>query len=252
MSKILLLLLLCTAFYAAGQSDRISADSLWKINTQNDLAAKKASGSDTGKVLNSEDDIKAQLILLALNNSQVVAADANVRIAEIARKKANSSFLSSVSVGGNINEFVINNSPAASFFPKYNFGITVPFDVFAKAKAEKRTTEELITVNKSQKILIGEALKAKVLMQYENYKEKKELLLLQRIILDDEAAAYEKAQRDYKDEAITIDEMNKVYREMIGAKASLTTKEKELNIAIIEIEQTIGVPLTTVLEKRTQ
>lgn len=250
MNKMKLIVLLFYGSCAVAQSGVKASDSLKRAGNQNAITLNTVPLSDTSRILNSEDDIKAKLILLALNNAQAVAADANVRIAEIARRKANSSFLSSVSLGGNVNEFVINNSPAANFFPKYNFGFTIPLDMFARNRAEKRTADEMIIFSSSQKELIGEALKAKVLAQYENYKEKKELLELQRIITDDDIAAYEKAQKDYKDEITTIEEVNKLYREYIDSRATLATKEKDLNIAIIGIEETIGVPLKTVLEKR--
>lgn len=206
--------------------------------------------SDTSIILNTEEDIKAKLIFLALKNAQNVAADANVRIAEIARRKANSSFLSSINMGANVNEFVVNNSPAANFFPKYNIGLYIPLDIFANTKAAKRTADELIIIGNSQKAMISDALKAKVLKQYEIYKEKKQLLELQRITTNDDIAAYEKAQKDYKDEIITIEDVNKKYGELINSRGNLVSKEKDLNISIIEIEEIIGVPLKTVLEKR--
>lgn len=250
MNKIILIVSLFLGSCAIAQPENKGSDSLAETHAKIAASLIESALTDTGKILNSEDDIKAQLTLLALNNSRAIAADANVRIAEIARRKANSSILGSVNLGGNVNEFVVNNSPAANFFPKYNLGITIPLDMFAKNKAEKRTAEEMIVISTSQKILIAEALKAQVLKQYEIYKEKKQLLELQRIITDDDIAAYEKAQKDYKDDAIPIEDVNKLYKELITSRSNLISKEKDLNIAIIEIEETIGVPLKTVLEKR--
>jgi outer membrane protein TolC len=241
-----LLLYGCTAM---AQKPVPPADTAKRVFTNYASATRMVSVSDTTRELTAEEDIKAQLILLALNNPQAVAADANVRIAEIAARKANSSLLSSISIGGNVNEFVVNNSPAASFFPKYNVGLTIPLDLFARTKAEKRTAQEVIVASKAQKQLIAEALKARVLSQYEIYKEKKKLLELQQIAVNDDIASYEKAQKDFKDDIITLDEVNKVYREMITSKGTLVSKEKELNIAIIELEQTIGAPLYTVFVK---
>ncbi len=250
MNKMILVVLLFCGCDAMSQSGGKLSGALKNPLNQYSAPIKPVTVSDTNIVLNNEDDIKAQLIFLALNNAQAVAADANVRIAEIARRKANSSFLSSVNLGGNVNEFVVNNSPAANFFPKYNIGLTIPLDMFAKNKAEKRTANEMIIVSTSQKELVGEALKTKVLVKYEIYKEKKELLELQRIATDDDIAAYEKAQKDYKDDNLTIEDVNKIFRELITSKGNLVSKEKDFNIAIIEIEEIIGVPLKTVLEKR--
>src|SRR5690606_17872625 len=113
----------------------------------------------------SDDAIKEKLVKLALkNNAEVTAADANIRIAEISRKRANTSMLSSVNLGANANEFVINNSPAANFFPKYNIGVSIPLDLFAKNKAEKQTANQMITINTAQKEVIEKSIRAKVLI----------------------------------------------------------------------------------------
>jgi outer membrane protein TolC len=250
MNNMVSIALLFYGCFAFAQSRVKKSDSLKQEGNQYASAMNPVPVSDTNIVLNSEEDIKAKLIFLALNNAQAVAADANVRIAEIARRKANSSFLGSVNLGGNVNEFVVNNSPAANFFPKYNVGLTIPLDMFARNRAEKRTASEMITFSTSQKELVAEALKAKILIRYENYKEKKELLELERGTLDDDIATYEKAQKDYKGNIITIEDLNRIYRESITSKGNLASKVKDLNIAIIEIEEIIGVPLKTVLEKR--
>jgi outer membrane protein TolC len=220
-------------------------DASAQVTTRRPVAA-----SDSSKLIKSDADIKAQLIALALKNPQAIAAEANVQVAKIARRKAGSAALSSLSVSGNVNEFVINESPAANFFPKYNFGLAIPLDLFSRTRAEKRTAGEQIKINSSEKQLVEDALKARVLVQYEIYKEKKQLLELQRIVTNDDNAAYEKAQNDYKADRISIEDVNKIYRELITSKGFLATTEKDLNIAIVEIEQIIRVPLQSVLENR--
>jgi outer membrane protein TolC len=202
------------------------------------------------KIILSEDDlIKEKLIALALNNPQLKAVDATIIIAETARKKANSSLLSSVNVGANLNEFALTNSTIASLFPKYNLGLSIPLDIFAKSKAEKKTADQNIAISKYQKQQVETFLKAKVLVQYEVYKEKKELVQFQKRSMEDDIAAYEKAQKDFKDEVITLEELNKIYKVSIAERGLLVSKEKDLNIAVIQLEEIIGVPLKTVFEK---
>lgn len=202
------------------------------------------------KTLLSEDDlIKEKLILLALSNSQVKAVDATIIIAETARSKANSSLLSSVSIGANLNEFALGNSSTASLYPKYNLGVSIPLDILAKSKAEKKTADQNIIISKYQKQQVEAFLKSKVLVQYEIYKEKKELLQFQKRSMEDDIAAYEKAQKDFKDEVITLEELNKIYKISIGERGLLISKEKDLSIAIIQLEEIIGVPLKTIFEK---
>ena len=196
----------------------------------------------------SDDAIKEKLVKLALkNNAEVTAADAQIRIAEISRKRANSSMLSSVNLGANANEFVINNSPAANFFPKYNIGVSIPLDLFAKNKAEKQTANQMITINTAQKELVEKSIRAKVLILYETYKEKKQLVELQKMAMEEDIAAYEKAQQDYAENIITLEDVNKIYKASVNEKSILATKQKEFNIAVIELEEAIGMPLSKAL-----
>jgi outer membrane protein TolC len=196
----------------------------------------------------TDDMIKEKLVKYALtNNAEITAADANIRIAEISRRKAKSSMLSSVNIGANANEFVINNSPAANFFPKYNIGLSVPLDLFAKNKAEKQTANEMININTAQKELIEKNIRAKVLILYETYKEKKAIVELQKMGMEDDIAAYEKAQQDYADNIITLEDVSKIYKSSVNEKSILATKQKEFNISVIELEQAIGVPLSKAL-----
>lgn len=195
----------------------------------------------------SEELLKNKLLKLALKNAEITTANANIEIAEINRKKANSTLLSSVNLGANANEFVINNSPAASFYPKYNIGFTMPLDIFAKTKAEKRTGDQNIIISKAQKQLVEQDIKLRLLIQYETYKEKKALVELQKIAMEDDIAAYERAQRDFKDEVISLEDLNKIYKASIFEKALLATKEKDLRIAIIQLETLIGIPLQKAL-----
>ncbi|MDB5203438.1 MAG: hypothetical protein JWQ27_2847 [Ferruginibacter sp.] len=196
--------------------------------------------------------IKARLVKLAMENPELIAADANIRIAEIARQKTNSNLLSSVNVGANINEFVVKNSPAASFFPKYNVGVSIPLDLFAKNKAAKQTADELITVNQANKDLQVKQIKMEVLIRYENYKEKKELVTLQKQGMEEDLGAYERAQKDYADEAITVEEMGRFYKIYVEQKSKLVTREREYNVAVIELEDMIGMPLSKALQAPTK
>ena len=202
-----------------------------------------------GNIIDNDDQVKAKLVKLALKNIEITEADANIRIAEISRKKANSSMLSSINLGGNANEFVIKNSPQANFFPKYNLAISIPLDLVARNKAEKRTADQMIIISEAQKERLEKSLRAKVLVAYETYKEKKELVQLQKISMEDDIAAYERAQIDFKDEAITLEELNKIYKSSVVEKSFLASKEKDLNIAIIQLEEIIGVPLEKALGK---
>ena len=116
-------------------------------------------------------------------------------------------------------------------------------------KAEKKTANQQIEISKLQKEQIQIILKSKVLVQYETYKEKKSLVEFQKITMEDDIAAYESAQKKFKDDLITLEELNNIYKSSIQGKAALVSKEKDLNISIIQLEEIIGVKLETVFTK---
>ncbi|MCY7290716.1 MAG: TolC family protein [Ferruginibacter sp.] len=221
-------------------------DSLRKQYRENNPRPAGAKQVDLSK-LNQDSLIKVKLVRLAYKNPGFAVADANVKISEIELKRAKSSWLNSLNAGANINEFVINNSPAASFFPKYNLGVTIPFSIISKTKSEKQIAEQNIIINKEFKKEKAQAIKSLVLSLYENYKEKRELLRLQKIYMDDDYQAYLTAQKNYADGSVELDEVNTIYKSYINEQVKLVTKEKELSVSVIQLEEIIGVPLQEAL-----
>lgn len=199
--------------------------------------------------LNTDSLIKVKLVNLATKSHPLVEiASANARIADADYQKAKKSWMSSVSFGANINEFVVSNPDAANFFPKYNLGAMVPMDLFSRMKREKKVASENINISNLQREDRLRYIKAEVLMRYENYKEKKEIVNLQRSYLEYDLLAYEAAKRDYADGDIPMDQMNKAHQIYITEKSKLTTRERDLNIAIIQLEELIGMPIETALQ----
>jgi outer membrane protein TolC len=198
------------------------------------------------EVISSYQDslIKLRLVKLALNNPAMRIADANIRTSEAQLTRAQNSWLGSINLSGNINEFTIENSPVALYYPKYNFGVTLPLDIFSRVNSDKEYARENIVINTEMKKDKAEMLKAQVLIAYENYKEKKEIVFLERSYIEYDYSAYEAAQKSYSDGDIKVDVMNKAYQEYLMGKSKLVSNEKDLNIAIIQLEQIVGVPLT--------
>lgn len=194
-----------------------------------------------------DEEIKARLVKLAMKNPAITIAEANMSIAEASQEKAKTSWLSYINAGANINEFVVQGSPAASFFPKYNVGVSIPFDIVARHKLAKRTADETYTMNAAIKRQQEMALKAEVLTRYETYKEKRELVQVQKISVDSDLTSYEAGQQAYADGDITLTDMNKLYQSYTLEKGKLVSAEKDLNIAIIRLEELIGVPLVSVI-----
>lgn len=204
--------------------------------------------SDNKSVIVSDDSqIKEKLIALAFQNPAFTVDDANIRLAELSLTRAKSSLLGSLSAGANFNEFAISKSPVASYYPKYNIGLSVPFNLFAKSKNDKKVADQNIVMANAQKESRKLAVKAEVLTRYENYKEQKEIVRLQKISIEEDYSAYLAAQKNYSDGLLKLDEMNKVYQTYTNEQAKLISRQKDLNVAVIQLEEMIGVPLTKVI-----
>lgn len=196
------------------------------------------------RVADNEQEIKNRLVKLALKNPAFTADDAAIEIAVLNRKKANSSWLNSISLGGNINEFVVNNSPTANFYPKYNLGVLVPLDIYSRNKNERMVGDQNIIIANAAKDQRMNEIKAETLIRYENYKEQKELVNLEKIAVDNNYSDYQSAQNNYADGTVTVDVLNKIYQGYVLEQFKLVTLKKQLNVAIIQLEEIVGVPLS--------
>lgn len=193
--------------------------------------------------LTADQVIQNKLVELALQNPAFTIDDANFRIAEYTRRKAASSWMSILGVGSNINEFVISNSPVANFYPKYNVGLAIPFDIFSRVTNDTRIARQNKIIAKATKAQHVAELKAQVLTFYEDFKEKSELVTLQDIAVENNLADYQAAQKSFENQLISIEEMNKVYQNYMGERFKLVTLKRDRRVAIISLEQAIGMPL---------
>jgi outer membrane protein TolC len=200
------------------------------------------------KTIDQDSLIKAKLVSLALNNPQIDVADANIKIAQYQSKKAGGEWLSTIAVGANANQFTIENSPAANFFPLYNVGANIPFDIFSKAKNDKKVADQNVKLAKALKEDKIRLIKSDVLTLYENFKEERELVRLEKILVEEENEGYISAQKDYSDGKIQLDDMNKTYQLYIGEQSKLVSIQRDFNVSKMELENMIGMPIDEALQ----
>ena len=199
--------------------------------------------------------VKQKLIELALQNPAVKESDAMIGSAQYELKGAGSAWLNSIVLSGNVNELVINNTQingiaASTLYPKYNIGVNIPLGLFAKQ--EKNIAKEKVKVYDFQKEQKKRALIKEVLQRYETYKEKKELLDLQRLITDDQYSNYQQWQKDYASgEVKDVKEVNKEYQLWLSERTKLRTAEKDLKVAQIDVEEIIGTDLIEIIKGAT-
>jgi len=191
--------------------------------------------------------IRELLVAQALQNSDIEAVDANVRIAEYNVKKTKGAWLDAVSANANVNEFVVQNSPAAIYYPKYNLGINVPLSIVSRQNNNLKIAKENVVISTVQRGERVKAIRLAVLTSFENYMALKDKLQLQIESSQELYTSYLKAQKDYAATSIPLEKMNLAYVEYNNELIRQRTAERDLRVAYIELETLVGFKLKDIL-----
>jgi len=191
-------------------------------------------------------DIREKLVSLALQNPTYEIADHNLTIALYNIRLAKSAWLGTAGAQGNVNEFTLfpkteGNNPI--YYPKYNFGISIPFDVFTKIPVGVKVARENYMIAQATRNDKYREIKALVLTKYEDYLLAKQKLEFQTQITQDEFALYKKSEKDFEDNIIKLEEFNKASAAWVGSQMVKLDLQRGLNVAKIELERLIGIRL---------
>jgi outer membrane protein TolC len=196
-------------------------------------------------------DIREKLVQLAMQNPVYEMADHAALAATYQIKIAKSAYLGLFSAQGNINEFTIskptyNGTQIPYYYPKYNFALNIPFDIFTRTTNNVKIAQEnyyMAAAAKNQKF---REIKADVLSKYENYLLARQLVELQSKITQGEYATLKRAESDFSENLIKLDEVERVQKSYIMEQVKSLTLQKDLNLSKIEIEKVIGVSIEDV------
>ena len=244
MKKILALLSFFTCFFAQAQKPTNDArgSSTYILD------------SDTGRSV----DIREKLVRLALQNPTYEVADHQVNIAAFQLKVARSSWLGLFAANGNVNEYTISppkatvvNGQAISnpiYYPRYNFGLTIPLDVFSVKPNNVKIARENYAIAAAQRTEKYRQIKVDVLTRYEDYLLDKQKLEYQIQITQDQYTVYKKAEKDYADGSIKLEDLNKSYKGWVDEQTRRLEFQRNANVAKLELERIIGVKLEDVIK----
>ncbi len=205
-------------------------------------------------------DIREKLVQLAMQNPNYEIADRKVAIAAYQVKKAKGSWLSIVGVQGNINEFSLKGGTTdpvtgiktpspGSFYPKYNIGASIPFDMFSAKKNDVRIAKENLSIAEAEKNQRFREIKAQVLTKYEDYLLCQQRLDGQSQVTQDARTAYLAAEKDFQEGAIKQEEYNKSYRSYTDEKIKQAEYIRNYNVIKLELESMIGISMDDLLKK---
>jgi outer membrane protein TolC len=223
------------------------------VNAQAPAAGKYLFRTDSTRV----PDIRERLVQLALQSPAYEIADHQTQAAVYQIKMAKSAYLGLLSAQGNLNEYTINPSHFSSItnsnsgynptlYPRYNFGLNVPFDIFSKTKNSTKIAKENYYMAEAAKNEKFREIKADILSKYENYLLAKQLVEFQSKLTQGEYSQLKRAESDFAENLVKLDDVEKAQKNYITEQVKNLTLQRDLNQAKIEIEKVIGVKIEDV------
>jgi outer membrane protein TolC len=188
--------------------------------------------------------LKQVLVELAMQNPALKAYETRTQINKYQTNKAKAQWLNMLTAAGNLNEYTLKNSSSNNtFFPRYNFSLTIPLGALVTIPNE-------VKIAKTEKKLIGNMkeeeqrkIKADVLNAYELYAANKKLLELQAPLLEDVYSHYKQTEEKFSagDKDVSIETLNISYRSYNEEMVRKVMLERDIRQAKIELEKLIGI-----------
>jgi outer membrane protein TolC len=195
-------------------------------------------------------NIREKLVQLAMQNPSVEIDDRTLTIAYLGLGKAKTNILNNIGFAANLNEFSIQkNNTLGTYYPRYNFGVTIPFGLLTTRSKDIDIARENIGISIAQKNEHYRILKAVVLAKYEDYLMERELLKSQIELYEDVHSTFLKIEQDYASAKIKVEEYNRAYRDDNTENTRVIILQRDLNVAVLELERYIGVKLEDVLKR---
>jgi outer membrane protein TolC len=216
------------------------------------MSQKPTSGIVPGQRTRSDSimymDLREKLVQLAMQNPTVEIDDRNILISQYGVKKAKATIWNQIMIQGNLNEYSIQpNNTYGNLYPKYNFGASLPLGLFTTHNQDVRIARQTVNINQATKLDHYRVLREAVLTRFEDYLMAKDLLNSEKQLYEDIHTAYLKSEKDYADAKIKVEEYDRAYREDNQENAKVIVLQRDLNVAVLELERYIGVKLDDVL-----
>ena len=169
-------------------------------------------------------------------------------VAEFQVKKSKMSWLSALSATYNLNQFNLEGTNQNNFFPKYNFGLMVPFDIFTRTSNDIKIARQNLGIAQAEKTVRYREIKAKILTKYEDYLMFQQKLEFQSQITQDEHTAFLTAEKAFGEGNIKQEDYNKAYRGYSDEKSKMAELQRNYNVIKIELEELVGMTIEEVIK----
>lgn len=194
-------------------------------------------------------DLREKLVDLAMQHPENGMVDAQISMAENSLKKAKGSWLNMFFASGNLNEFTLDpNNPAAAFWPKYNFGVNMPMDIFSRTSNDIKSARHQVEYYQAMKGDTYRKLRAEVLEKFEDYLFHRELYEMSLVATDEAYAAYLSMQEKYKVGDVNDIDYSLTFRQYNDLKMKQRQYERDMRVSKLQVEKLIGKDLNEVIK----
>lgn len=196
-------------------------------------------------------DIREKLVQLALQNPEFEIADRQVTIADQNVRMARLRILGQVTAQVNYNEYSIKqpSGAVANYYPRYNLGLSLPFDLFFTRDKEVNIARENLGIAEASKNQTFRNIKAQVLTAYEDYLMYKTKLEFQNQITEDVKTVYQQKERDFSEGIISAEEYYPAFKVWTDELTKKAEQQRNFNIAKLTLESIIGMTLEEAIAK---
>lgn len=203
-----------------------------------------------------QDPVAEKLAELGAKNFIIQSAGKSIELAEQDVKKAKSVWFNHVTPNFNLNEFTLArtlgiNTQLNSFWPRYNINLSLPLGMFAGNKSAVTKSKIAVEQAKLNQETIILTIKRNVRVYYQDYISNKYLLALQESLLQDEKIILDRVNTSFENNQVDLEvftNATKRYNDLLAKKINLL---KEINYAVFNLEEILGMPLDIAISKVT-
>ncbi len=203
-----------------------------------------------------QDPLAEKLAELGAKNFMIQSAGKSIEMAEQDVKKAKSIWYNHVTPNFNLNEFTLArtlgiNTQLNSFWPRYNINLSLPLGMFAGNKSTVNKSKIAVEQAKLNQETIILNIKRNVRVYYQDYISNKYLLALQESLLQDEKIILDRVNTSFENNQVDLEVFTaatKKYNDLLAKKINLL---KDINYAIYNLEEILGMPLEIAISKVT-
>jgi outer membrane protein TolC len=185
--------------------------------------------------------------------------EANLKVAEYNYKAQKTAWLDQFRASGNLNEYTLkrtlgttSNDPnqlGRAFWPRYNFGVGVPFGIFTNQPKQTKAQYYRYQAELESQNVAKQNLGLQTMTAYYNYVQTQRLYELQEEAVQDASFAQTKTEEKFSKGEVALDVYTAASRRYNAERATKVGLERDLQVGKAQLEALLGMPLESAMQQ---